>query len=217
MEASASGVAVVDDATGAFSLAAAEFRVEMNGEFDETTPRDIIPANVLGVDVLFENGPGVFGPSLLDGGYGGSMGTLGSFDFYGDDPLPFVLPLILDSLGAGGSDSASSLGGLVTTTLVGDPYRTGTATVDDVAVGDMLGQSISRTGFDMRASDWTGALRMVAPARATIDGGALFGVDVPIFATLDVTFVAAPEPGTAAMLAVALAGLVCRSCIGRPR
>lgn len=79
----------------------------------------------------------------------------------------------------------------------------------------MLGQSISRTGFDMRASDWTGALRMVAPARATIDGGMLFGVDVPLFATLDVTF--APEPGAATMLAVALAGLACRCCIGRPR
>lgn len=173
MDASASGVAVVDEATGAFSLAAAQFRVETSGEFDETTPRDIIPPNVLGVNVLFENGPGNFGPSLLDGGDGGSMGAPGCFDFHGDDSVPFVLPLIPDSLGAGGSDSASSLGGLVTTTLVGDPCRTGTATVDDIAVGDMLGQSISRAGFDMRASDWTAALRMVAPARATINSGAL--------------------------------------------
>jgi hypothetical protein len=195
MEASASGVVEVDDATGAFALPAGRFRVETSSVFDETTPHDIIPENVQGVNVLFDSDAGDFGPSTLDGGYGGTMGTLGSFDFYGDDPVPFVMPMILDSLGQGGRDSTSILGGLIVTTVVGEAYRTGIATVDDVVVGGIEGQSISRTGFDARAADWTGALLMVAPARATIDGGALFGTDVPIFASLDITFTAAPIQG----------------------
>jgi hypothetical protein len=195
MEASASGIVEVDDGTGAFALPAGRFHVETIAVFDETTPHDIIPENVQGVDVLFDSDAGDFGPSTLDGGYGGTMGTLGSFDFYGDDPVPFVLPMILDSLGQGGSDSASILDGLIVTTVVGEAYRTGIATVDNVVVGGIEGQSISRMGFDDRAADWTGTLLMVAPARATIDGGALFGTDVPIFASLDITFTAAPIQG----------------------
>jgi hypothetical protein len=206
MEASANGVVEVDDATGAFALPSGLFRVDTIGVFDETTPRDIIPENVQGVNVLFDNDAGDFGPSSLDGGYGGTMGTLGSFDFYGDEPVSFVLPMILDSLGQGGSDSASILGGLIVTTVVGEAYRTGIATVDNVVVGGVEGQSISRMGFDARAANWIGALLMVAPARATIDGGAAFRTDVPLFASLDVTFAVVPEPGTAALLGLGLAG-----------
>lgn len=92
-----------------------------------------------------------------------------------------------DGIGLGGSPVVAS--GLVNVTLSGNAWTTGTASFG----------TISRSG-----SPWNGThVRLVTPAIISTHISSL--ATVPAFGVFDITFI--PEPGTALLLALGLAGL----------
>jgi hypothetical protein len=108
-------------------------------------------------------------------------------------------PLAL--LGNGG-DFRLPLGPYGISTPTGS-WTTGQAT-RTVMVGSATTTTVFVAGFDARTPGGVGALRLVAPPTAVT----YFDGTLPVYATLDLVF--APEPSSAALLAVALAAAAAR-------
>ncbi|MAE94379.1 MAG: hypothetical protein CL910_06935 [Deltaproteobacteria bacterium] len=228
IETPSSGHAYLQEGTDVLELNPRQFVVEeVGGTFGPETPREIIPPIVLGAENNYASGRARFAPRA-DGSFGGPMALLGDFDFLGEDDL-VLMNIVLDPIGAGGSATTSFLNGLLNTLTTGLEWTTGTATANDVIVGGIPGQSLSRTGSDHRDPDGFGRLRLVTASEMTIDGSSLgFFVKVPTFATLDLLFLAdppdsgevvppsVPEPRLALLVSVSLALLGMRRRPGSP-
>ena len=181
----------VDGAGGAFSLSAGSISVS------GTTPAPIADApGYLGLGVSGSNAAGSFASGTA------SMALTGGLThyFFTLDPSG-AIPIPLDPVGVGGSASFSTtvLGLAAFGTITGNPWSTGA-----ISLPGPVG-TLAASGFDARAIDGTGTLRLVSPFTIdlTIDTNSYTAL--PGYAQLDLVFT--PEPGTLGLLMLGLLGL----------
>src|SRR5512134_1222890 len=114
------------------------------------------------------------------------------------------IPIPLDPIGVGGSAPfATTIFSIsVSGTITGDGWTTGAVSLPGTA------GTISASGFDLRALDGTGAMRLVSPFTVDLQLGSALYPGLPGVAQLDLVFV--PEPGTAVLMALGLAAVAAR-------
>jgi hypothetical protein len=194
------GIATANGSAGrshidALDLAASPFATI--GQLQPVT--DPAAAPIEGILLTVHNGAGHFDRS--GGALGGVMALLGVskvclFEPCGASP-PANLSVPLSPIGAGGSKAVVTL---VTITVNGAPWTTGTAAVGASTRMGFVHGPASLTPSTFSAG---GELQLVAPASFLTNVGALAAV--PVFATLTIHFV--PEPTTLGLLALGIAAL----------
>jgi hypothetical protein len=114
-----------------------------------------------------------------------------------------VAAIPLAKVGVGGSQTFEMLGGLVKGTVFANPYQLGNVVVTGTFVSQPI--TLVGSGFDHRTASGAGALQMVSPAMVSLRdaNGNQFSY-FPVLATLSINV---PEPATATLLCVGLAGL----------
>jgi hypothetical protein len=185
-----------DGPSGAFALPAGS--IAGTDSEDPTGPSPL--PFIAGLELSVSSGAGSFSPGVP---FGGTMALGGSLTQFLFGHVPgFGVPIPLAVVGAGGSQAYSGpvADGAVSGTITGSPWTIGTVTETDVSGTE------TASGFDARASDGTGALRLVTGFIVTYG---IVQVDhLGGTATLDFSFV--PEPGTAVLLTVGLTALATR-------
>jgi hypothetical protein len=133
------------------------------------------PGNVLG------------GPCPLGGAWSAFVGG-----------APFLV-IPLSALGVAGRVSFGPYGSYIDA----QQWRTGTATftINGVALTTTNGAPLQTTGYDNRTAGGLGTVNLVAPAGLM----SVLGGNVPLFASMTLTFV--PEPGTLLLVGLGIAGL----------
>ena len=134
------------------------------------------------------------------GGVGGLAGTWVAGVLGGIVNL--TIPLSVVGAGGAAADAAGSLA--ITLTgyagwTLGPVSFTGLSLQPSPPVSTIT--RLTRTGFDDRTTAHAGSIQLVTPIRVLVSGGST----LPGFVTLDLKFV--PEPGTAALLALAAASV----------
>lgn len=152
-----------------------------------------------------ENGVGNFAFDGAGSG-GGPMAIIGTantcvFASCAAAPANVTVPFTsggTNGIGLGGAPIVAP--GLVELTISGNAWTTGTATIGSASrTGTATIGSVSRSGYA-----WNGtSVRLVTPAVIESNIGA--SPIIPVFGVLDIVFV--PEPGTALLLALGVAGL----------
>jgi len=180
-----------DSPGGAFSLPAGA--ITGTDSVNPTSPGTL--PTIAGLDLSVASGAGSFATATPFGGTISLGGTLSQF-YFSRSLGGAVIPL--DVVGLGGTQPYSSLvgSGTISGTITGSPWTIGTVTTTD------LFGTQTASGFDSRAPNGQGAIRLVTAFDVTTDI-----LNVPHLdgiATLDLTFV--PEPGTLLLIALGVAG-----------
>jgi hypothetical protein len=181
----------VDGAGGAFALPAGS--VSVSGL--TVAPLADLPG-LVALGVSGSNAAGSFAGGAASIALTGTLTHMFFTDPEGAIPIP------LDPVGVGGSApfSTTILSGVpVSGTITGNPWTTGAISLPGPVY------TLAASGFDTRAIDGTGAVRLVSPFSVdlTISTSPYYGL--PGFAQLDLVFT--PEPGTVALLTLGLAVL----------
>ena len=192
-----------DGSIAALALPASLFQASTRVSF--VGPGPFPPA--LGVDLDFANAAGTLAVSGAGTGsaFGGTMPLLGVHKvclfFACGDPLATTLSVPLGVVGAGG---IASVFDVLRVAIAGDVWSTGSVTVD---VGS--GATSMVTGGIVQTAGGASQIQLVAPVMLSTNAVLPNDQDAPPVRGLGVlTLVVAPEPGRAAVLAMAVASLV---------
>ncbi len=155
---------------------------------------------ILGVQATLANGTGIFIGGGATGTLAGPMAIQGVakvclFAACGASP-PANVSIPLSVIGVGGTTTASVL---VSATVVGNPWTTGTAAIGTVVQSGFAHGPASLTSSTASAS---GMLRLVTPTLFSTNLGVL-----PTFGIFDL-HLGVPEPDTLLLLGTGVAGLV---------